>query len=76
MYGSITFQGEHIYSRASAKLKRVQCNMGAKCVSVVMPDAHKETLFKQVRNLVSVCGTIWSFKSGTCRILKYSRRTE
>ena len=31
--------GMHIYSRASATGKRVQCNMGAKNHAVVMPDA-------------------------------------
>lgn len=31
--------GMHIYSRASASGKRVQCNMGAKNHAVVMPDA-------------------------------------
>eukprot|EP00252_Welwitschia_mirabilis_P014846 TRINITY_DN32889_c0_g1_i1.p1 TRINITY_DN32889_c0_g1~~TRINITY_DN32889_c0_g1_i1.p1 ORF type:complete len:548 (+),score=123.83 TRINITY_DN32889_c0_g1_i1:252-1895(+) len=31
--------GMHIYSRASAKGKRVQCNMGAKNHGIVMPDA-------------------------------------
>jgi malonate-semialdehyde dehydrogenase (acetylating)/methylmalonate-semialdehyde dehydrogenase len=34
--------GMHIYSRASAKGKRVQCNMGAKNHAVVMPDADPE----------------------------------
>ena len=34
--------GMHIYSRASATGKRVQCNMGAKNHAVVMPDADPE----------------------------------
>jgi len=34
--------GEHIYTRASAKGKRAQCNMGAKNHSIVMPDCDKE----------------------------------
>lgn len=34
--------GMHIYSRASATGKRVQCNMGAKNHAVVMPDADEE----------------------------------
>ncbi|VDN34799.1 unnamed protein product, partial [Gongylonema pulchrum] len=40
--------GEHIYARASKALKRVQCNMGAKCLGVVMPDATKTGLFRQL----------------------------
>lgn len=34
--------GMHIYQRASAKGKRVQCNMGAKNHAVIMPDANPE----------------------------------
>jgi malonate-semialdehyde dehydrogenase (acetylating)/methylmalonate-semialdehyde dehydrogenase len=34
--------GMHIYSRASAKGKRVPCNMGAKNHAVVMPHADPE----------------------------------
>lgn len=34
--------GMHIYSRASATGKRVQCNMGAKNHAVIMPDADPE----------------------------------
>ncbi|GAB2292050.1 Methylmalonate-semialdehyde dehydrogenase [acylating], mitochondrial [Dionaea muscipula] len=34
--------GMHIYARASAKGKRVQCNMGAKNHGIVMPDANKD----------------------------------
>lgn len=32
--------GMHIYARASAKGKRVQCNMGAKNHAIIMPDAN------------------------------------
>ncbi|KAK6241267.1 hypothetical protein SCA6_006656 [Theobroma cacao] len=35
--------GAYVYSRASAKGKRVQCNIGAKNHAVVMPDASMET---------------------------------
>lgn len=51
-------QGKHVYERASTQLKRVQCNMGAKCVSVVMPDAHKKTLLKQVGILMQMCDRV------------------
>jgi malonate-semialdehyde dehydrogenase (acetylating)/methylmalonate-semialdehyde dehydrogenase len=34
--------GTHVYNRASAAGKRVQCMMGAKNHAVVMPDANKE----------------------------------
>jgi hypothetical protein len=34
--------GKHVYARASAAGKRVQCNMGAKNHAVVMPDAAPE----------------------------------
>ncbi|KAJ7517347.1 hypothetical protein O6H91_21G020000 [Diphasiastrum complanatum] len=34
--------GMHIYSRAAAKGKRIQCNMGAKNHAVVMPDANPD----------------------------------
>lgn len=40
--------GEHIYSRGSAKGKRVQSNMGAKNHGVIMPDANKETTLNQL----------------------------
>ena len=33
--------GEHVYQRAAAKMKRVQCFAGAKNHMVVMPDANK-----------------------------------
>ncbi|KAG4209164.1 hypothetical protein ERO13_A03G178200v2 [Gossypium hirsutum] len=35
--------GSYVYSRASAKGKRVQCNIGAKNHAVVMPDASMDT---------------------------------
>ncbi|XVE49443.1 hypothetical protein DITRI_Ditri01bG0082900 [Diplodiscus trichospermus] len=35
--------GSYVYSRASAKGKRVQCNVGAKNHAVVMPDASMDT---------------------------------
>ncbi|OMO85283.1 Methylmalonate-semialdehyde dehydrogenase [Corchorus capsularis] len=35
--------GTYVYSRASAKGKRVQCNIGAKNHAVVMPDASMDT---------------------------------
>ncbi|KAG4159905.1 hypothetical protein ERO13_D02G201900v2 [Gossypium hirsutum] len=35
--------GSYVYSRASAKGKRVQCNFGAKNHAVVMPDASMDT---------------------------------
>lgn len=34
--------GTHVYHRASASGKRVQCMMGAKNHAIVLPDAHKE----------------------------------
>uniref|UniRef100_A0ACD5U817 Uncharacterized protein n=1 Tax=Avena sativa TaxID=4498 RepID=A0ACD5U817_AVESA len=34
--------GMHIYSRASANGKRVQCNMGAKNHAIILPDADRE----------------------------------
>jgi malonate-semialdehyde dehydrogenase (acetylating) / methylmalonate-semialdehyde dehydrogenase len=34
--------GSHVYKRACAAGKRVQCNMGAKNHAVVLPDASKE----------------------------------
>ncbi|KAK6916202.1 Aldehyde dehydrogenase domain [Dillenia turbinata] len=39
--GSYT-AGMHVYARASAKGKRVQCNMGAKNHAIVMPDANMD----------------------------------
>ncbi|KAI5643236.1 aldehyde dehydrogenase family domain-containing protein [Phthorimaea operculella] len=40
--------GKHIYQRASAAGKRVQCNMGAKNHGVIMPDANKEHTLNQL----------------------------
>ncbi|TLX56031.1 methylmalonate-semialdehyde dehydrogenase (CoA acylating) [Stutzerimonas nosocomialis] len=37
-----THVGTHVYNRASAAGKRVQCMMGAKNHAIVLPDAHKE----------------------------------
>ncbi|CAM9884244.1 unnamed protein product, partial [Ascophyllum nodosum] len=37
--------GEHIFSRGTAKGKRVQSNMGAKNHAVVMPDANRQEIF-------------------------------
>lgn len=34
--------GMHIYSRASARGKRVQCNMGAKNHAIILPDADRD----------------------------------
>jgi malonate-semialdehyde dehydrogenase (acetylating)/methylmalonate-semialdehyde dehydrogenase len=34
--------GMHIYSRASANGKRVQCNMGAKNHAIILPDADRD----------------------------------
>ena len=34
--------GTHVYNRASAAGKRVQCMMGAKNHAVILPDANKE----------------------------------
>ena len=36
--------GEHIFARATARGARVQSNMGAKNIGVVMPDAEKEAV--------------------------------
>lgn len=38
-----THAGKHIYARASATGKRVQCNMGAQNFAVIMPDAPMES---------------------------------
>ncbi|GMI74640.1 hypothetical protein HRI_001133300 [Hibiscus trionum] len=40
--------GSYVYSRASAKGKRVQCNIGAKNHAVVMPDASMDTALNAV----------------------------
>lgn len=40
--------GKHIYKRASANGKRVQCNMGAKNHGVIMADANKEHTLNQL----------------------------
>ncbi|XP_011312833.1 probable methylmalonate-semialdehyde dehydrogenase [acylating], mitochondrial [Fopius arisanus] len=40
--------GRHIYEKASANGKRVQCNMAAKNHCVVMPDANKNKTISQI----------------------------
>lgn len=40
--------GKHIYKKASAHGKRVQCNMAAKNHCVVMPDANKNKTISQI----------------------------
>ncbi|KAK8529790.1 hypothetical protein V6N12_060559 [Hibiscus sabdariffa] len=40
--------GSYVYSRASAKGKRVQCNIGAKNHAVVMPDACLDTTLNAI----------------------------
>ena len=40
--------GTHVYNRASAAGKRVQCMMGAKNHAVILPDANKEQCLNQL----------------------------
>lgn len=47
-------QGRHIFERGTLNGKRIQSNMGAKCHGIIMPDAHKEGLVRQVKNVVDI----------------------
>uniref|UniRef100_A0A0N4U2L2 Probable methylmalonate-semialdehyde/malonate-semialdehyde dehydrogenase [acylating], mitochondrial n=1 Tax=Dracunculus medinensis TaxID=318479 RepID=A0A0N4U2L2_DRAME len=40
--------GRHIFERGTLNGKRIQSNMGAKCHGIIMPDAHKEGLVRQL----------------------------
>ena len=55
--------GTHVYNRASAAGKRVQCMMGAKNHAIVLPDAHKE------QSLNAIAGAAFGAAGQRCMAL-------
>ncbi len=55
--------GTHVYNRASAAGKRVQCMMGAKNHAIVLPDAHKD------QSLNAIAGAAFGAAGQRCMAL-------